>query len=200
MIRVMLVGLPPALRAGIQTLLAPEDRFRFVSEPADWGDSFQIKNEAEVVIATSASFDALLDEVDPSSPGAGWAILLLSDNPADVPKLNRAVQAWGILPEDTSAEELQAAVVGVSTGLIVGGSHLLFASDQELGLQSPLTGREQEVLALLARGLANKQIAASLGISEHTVKFHVSSIFSKLNVTNRTEAVRAGLRGGWIAL
>jgi DNA-binding NarL/FixJ family response regulator len=56
------------------------------------------------------------------------------------------------------------------------------------------------VLGLLAKGLANKQIAVALGISEHTVKFHVSSIYSKLNVTNRTEAVREGLRGGWIAL
>jgi DNA-binding NarL/FixJ family response regulator len=56
------------------------------------------------------------------------------------------------------------------------------------------------VIGLLAKGLANKQIAIALGISEHTVKFHVSSIYTKLNVTNRTEAVRAGLRGGWIAL
>ena len=64
----------------------------------------------------------------------------------------------------------------------------------------PLTDRESEVLGLLSKGLANKQIAAALGISEHTVKFHVSSIYTKLNVTNRTEAVREGLRGGWIAL
>ncbi len=48
--------------------------------------------------------------------------------------------------------------------------------------------------------MANKQIAAALGISEHTVKFHVSSIFTKLNVTNRAEAVRQGVRGGWVAV
>jgi DNA-binding NarL/FixJ family response regulator len=66
--------------------------------------------------------------------------------------------------------------------------------------EGPLTERESEVLSLLSKGLANKQIAVELGISEHTVKFHVSSIYTKLNVTNRTEAVRAGLRGGWIAL
>jgi DNA-binding NarL/FixJ family response regulator len=53
---------------------------------------------------------------------------------------------------------------------------------------------------LLATGLPNKQIAAALGISEHTVKFHISSIYSKLNASNRAEAIRAGLRGGWIAL
>ena len=52
----------------------------------------------------------------------------------------------------------------------------------------------------MANGLAKQKIAVALGISEHTVKFHVSSIYAKLNVTNRTEAVREGLRGGWIAL
>jgi DNA-binding NarL/FixJ family response regulator len=77
---------------------------------------------------------------------------------------------------------------------------LLFESESEPIVRGPLTERELEVLGLLARGLANKQIALELAISEHTVKFHVSSIYTKLNVTNRTEAVRAGLRGGWIAL
>ena len=84
----------------------------------------------------------------------------------------------------------------------MGTSTLLFESDSENGPLShgPLTERESEVLGLVAKGLANKQIAVALGISEHTVKFHVSSIYSKLNVTNRTEAVREGLRGGWVAL
>jgi DNA-binding NarL/FixJ family response regulator len=63
-----------------------------------------------------------------------------------------------------------------------------------------LTEREGEVLQLLAQGLANKQIALSLEISEHTVKFHVSSIYAKLGVTNRTEAVRRGARLGLIVL
>ena len=66
--------------------------------------------------------------------------------------------------------------------------------------RGPLTDREAEVLALLAKGLANKQIAVMLGISEHTVKFHVSSIYAKLKATNRTQAVREGLRNGWIVL
>ncbi|HEY5902473.1 MAG TPA: helix-turn-helix transcriptional regulator, partial [Anaerolineales bacterium] len=64
----------------------------------------------------------------------------------------------------------------------------------------PLSDREIEVLELLAQGLANKQIAGALGISEHTVKFHVSSIYTKLNVTNRAEAVRQGVRQGLIAV
>ncbi len=59
-----------------------------------------------------------------------------------------------------------------------------------------LTARELQVLQLLARGLANKQIALQLGISEHTVKFHVSSIYARLGVSSRTEAVRLGVTAG----
>ena len=64
----------------------------------------------------------------------------------------------------------------------------------------PLTPREQDVLELLAEGLPNKAIAARLGISDQTVKFHVASISSKLGATNRTEAVRLALRRGLLTL
>jgi DNA-binding NarL/FixJ family response regulator len=116
--------------------------------------------------------------------------------------MRRSSTAWGILPTDASVDELSAAVHALSQGLIVGTAALLFETDSERlsGSHGPLTEREAEVLGLLSKGLANKQIAATLGISEHTVKFHVSSIYAKLNVTNRTEAMREGLRGGWVAL
>jgi DNA-binding NarL/FixJ family response regulator len=110
-------------------------------------------------------------------------------------------RVWGILPLETSADELSAAIHALSQGLIVGTHPLLFSfSEEEPLAQGPLTDREAEVLALLAKGLANKQIAVALKISEHTVKFHVSSIYTKLNATNRTQAVREGLRNGWIVL
>ena len=64
----------------------------------------------------------------------------------------------------------------------------------------PLTGRETQVLELLAEGLPNKAIAVELGISDQTVKFHVASIGGKLGVANRTEAVRRALRRGLITL
>ena len=63
-----------------------------------------------------------------------------------------------------------------------------------------LTERERQVLQLTAQGLANKQIAAALEISENTVKFHLSSLYAKLGVTSRTEAVRSGARHGWVVL
>jgi len=65
-------------------------------------------------------------------------------------------------------------------------------------LIEPLTPREQEVLVLLADGLRNRELATRLGISEHTVKFHLAAIFGKLGASSRTEVVRKALRLGLI--
>ena len=73
-------------------------------------------------------------------------------------------------------------------------------SPQEEAVVEPLTGREIEVLAALADGLSNRAIAARLGISEETVKFHLSAIFGKLGASNRTDAVRQALRRGIVEL
>lgn len=191
MIRVLLNFSSPALRAGLRALLSSDTTIKVVN------DSMEDELEADVIL-TPASHASLLDYDRGDSPAA--AILFLSDDPLNVNELRRAPRTWGILPTDASAEELCAAVRALSQGLIVGTPTLLFESESEPLTQGPLTDREGEVLGLLSRGLANKQIAAALGISEHTVKFHVSSIYQKLNVTNRTEAMREGLRGGWIVL
>ena len=61
-----------------------------------------------------------------------------------------------------------------------------------------LTPREIEVLRMIAEGLGNKEIASRLRISDHTVKFHISSIFAKLGVSSRTEAVIVGIRQGLV--
>jgi DNA-binding NarL/FixJ family response regulator len=67
-------------------------------------------------------------------------------------------------------------------------------------LVEQLTAREMEVIQLMAQGLANKQIALKLGISEHTVKFHLSSLYVKLGISSRTEAVKRGIELGLISL
>jgi DNA-binding NarL/FixJ family response regulator len=73
-------------------------------------------------------------------------------------------------------------------------------ADEEAGVDEPLTPREIQVLELLAEGLPNKAIARRLGISDQTVKFHVSSISGKLGAANRTDAVRRAVRRGLITL
>jgi DNA-binding NarL/FixJ family response regulator len=74
------------------------------------------------------------------------------------------------------------------------------APDEEAEFEEPLTPREVQVLELLAEGLPNKAIADRLGISDQTVKFHVSSISGKLGAVNRTDAVRRAVRRGLITL
>ena len=191
MIRVLLNVSSPALRAGLRALLSSDKTIRIIN------DSLDEENEADVIITSASSRLSASIETDPASSAA---TLLLSDDQLNVREMRRLFKVWGVLPSDASAEELTAAVHALSQGLIVGTSTLLFESESEPLSHGPLSERESEVLGLLAKGLANKQIALALGISEHTVKFHVSSIYTKLNVTNRTEALRAGLRGGWIAL
>jgi DNA-binding NarL/FixJ family response regulator len=74
------------------------------------------------------------------------------------------------------------------------------ASSEELGMTEDLSARELEVLRMLAEGLNNRDIGKALGISDHTVKFHISSIFEKLGASTRTEAVMLGVRTGLILL
>lgn len=199
MIRVQLDVSSPALRAGLRALLSSDNAIRIIN------DSLNEDSEADVVI-TSASHTSFsgrsLNTSNEFDSISSAATLLLSDDSLNVREVRRVARVWGVLPTEASAEELTAAIHALAQGLIVGTSTLLFESDYENEPIShgPLTDRESEVLGLVAKGLANKQIAVALGISEHTVKFHVSSVYSKLNVTNRTEAVREGLRGGWVAL
>jgi DNA-binding NarL/FixJ family response regulator len=153
--------------------------------------------EADVLIYASAS--APLTPFKCDAPGV--ALLLLSDDPPPLQSLRRAGAAWGSLPLESSREELIAAINALAEGLMVGSARSFQArpAAADPGAQ-PLSEREMEVLGLLAQGLANKQIAGALGITEHTIKFHVSSIYSKMNVTNRAEAVRQGVRQGLIAI
>jgi two-component system, NarL family, response regulator YdfI len=193
-IRVLLNVSSPAMSAGLRSLLSSDKTIKVMTDLLDE------ENEADVVV-TSASLVSFAENGSALRLGSGQAaILLMSDDQHKVQEMKRFNRVWGILPADASAEELIAAIHALSQGLIVGTPMLLFGSESEPLERGPLTERESEVLGLLAKGMANKQIAMSLGISEHTVKFHVSSIYTKLNVTNRTEAMREGLRGGWIAL
>ena len=91
------------------------------------------------------------------------------------------------------AEEAEA-------GAGVNDTHPADAAVEASTGESALTPRETEVLGLLAEGLANKEIAASLSFSTHTAKFHVESILRKLDAANRAEAVKEGIRRGFIGL
>jgi DNA-binding NarL/FixJ family response regulator len=85
-------------------------------------------------------------------------------------------------------------------GILVSGSEPLVGHGSGRAFEEPLTPRELEVLGLLAEGLANKAIAARLGISDQTVKFHVAAICGKLDASNRTDAVRRAIRRGLVSV
>jgi DNA-binding NarL/FixJ family response regulator len=107
----------------------------------------------------------------------------------------------GVLSPDATAEQLDAALRAVVAGLIVRSTAVPdvrgFAPADDMPL---LTPREREVLGLIGEGLSNKAMARRLGISVHTVKFHLEALFNKLDATSRAEAVTKGLRGGVIEL
>jgi DNA-binding NarL/FixJ family response regulator len=117
---------------------------------------------------------------------------------------NQALRAGvrAILPRDSNAPSLRAALEALAQDLLVlsSGDYRLQqrAASDGVDLVEPLTGREREVLEMLAQGRGNKEIAAKLNISEHTVKFHVASILGKLGAGTRTEAVSIALRRGLI--
>lgn len=114
---------------------------------------------------------------------------------------NRMLQngVGGILRNDASSDQIIHAIKSVASGLMVFDSAMLHRPDEE-PVAEALTPRENEVLRLLADGLGNKEIAARLNISEHTIKFHIRSILGKLGASSRTEAVSRGLRSGLIEL
>nr|WP_275330612.1 response regulator transcription factor [Nodosilinea sp. TSF1-S3]MDF0364701.1 response regulator transcription factor [Nodosilinea sp. TSF1-S3] len=115
----------------------------------------------------------------------------------------------GLLPGQASGAEIVAALDAAVAGLVVVHPTLLdplLAVTGALQAAAPpgqpeaLTPREVEVLTMLAEGLSNRAIARRLHLSEHTIKYHTSAIFAKLNVSSRTEAAIAGARAGLVLL
>ncbi|MCE9646043.1 MAG: response regulator transcription factor [Chloroflexi bacterium] len=202
MIRVAIVSPNSALRIGLRELLSRQADIQVVGETLDLESVNEV--ETEVVVLTSVSSARMV------KGSSAYAILFLTEEIESLRGvLSSFTQAWGVLSPEATEEELTAAVRAVAEGLWVGAPGLVRSlmrvtgrreSSSEESLVEPLTAREMEVLQLMAQGLANKQIALSLGISEHTVKFHLSSLYAKLGISSRTEAVRRGIELGLILL
>ena len=127
--------------------------------------------------------------------------LLLVGSPSDRARLRSQINgSIEIAGEFASLAAARASEVDHDGILVAGDGARASASDDEASLDEPLTPREIQVLELLAEGLPNKAIARRLGISDQTVKFHVSSISGKLGAANRTDAVRRAVRRGLITL
>ena len=203
--RVFIVALAPMARAGLRSMLEAADLsgVEVVGGAASLAASDPALAEADVLLVAD---EGLLEDAAPSlADDDPQAMLVLAEDESAVPKLRAlAPRGWGILPPDAPSEELEAAVVAVARGLVVlpepMTGRLLGTLEGAGEPPEPLTARESEVLGLIGQGLSNRMIARELHISEHTVKFHISSLYAKLGVGNRAEAVSRGARHGLISL
>ena len=137
-------------------------------------------------------------------------VVLLEDLDGEAGARMLRAGARAVLPRSAAPEEIRAAVRAAAAGLAslpAALSGALLEGTPPDGVGAPvdtedhvLTTRERQVLTLLGEGLVNKEIAARLGISEHTVKTHLAAIYEKLDASNRAEAVARGLRRGLIML
>ncbi|MEW6636744.1 MAG: response regulator transcription factor [Actinomycetota bacterium] len=198
-VRVFVVAASPVVRAGLRSILADVEEIEVCGESADPGSA------GSGVEALVVADEDLLPDVAASAEEVGASVVLIADDERAVSRLRSlGLLAWSVVTPDASSEELAAAVIAAARGLVAMSGEmagrLLGEPVVEEAPGESLTARESEVLGLLAEGLSNKMISRRLGISEHTVKFHVSSIYAKLGAGNRAEAVSRGARRGIISL
>jgi DNA-binding NarL/FixJ family response regulator len=199
-IRLVIAAQSAVVRAGLEALVASYPGIELAGAYPDLGAMEALR--PDVVLAALP-----LEELSPPGDGPGPATVLLTNDPQPAwtqDALRLGVRA--LLSRDASAAEILAAVEAASSGLAVVDPReleTLLASAPPAAVSAEahtLTARELDVLRMMAEGAANKAIAWKLGISEHTVKFHVASILGKLHASSRTEAVTIGVRKGLIFL
>jgi two-component system, NarL family, response regulator YdfI len=212
MIRVFIVAASSLARAGLQNLLGSQNVEVVGSVPDIESLAGRFPDvEADIVLieASGEQFEAAMDSLAESQLATEATVMVLSDHPGPG-RLTAALRAGvrAVLSSDLSPDQLMAALEAVAAGFTVLHPSEVDAvfpaaepSSRTLAaLREALTSRESEVLQMLASGLANKEIASRLAISEHTVKFHVASILGKLGAGSRTEAVSLGIRRGLVLL
>jgi NarL family two-component system response regulator YdfI len=209
MIRVLVVATTAVARAGLSAALSTNADIKVV------GTAAELDSLAAAVDRSHP--DAILLDLGDSPQTVVWEKLSQfrsTQSPPDLPialydwegDLHAAIQAGvrGILPDTSTEIELGAAITAIASGWLVlpPTAIELFDVREKVAIDPVqiLTPREIEVLVQIGSGLPNKAIAQNLHISDHTVKFHISSIFQKLAVSTRTEAVTAGVRMGLILL
>ena len=215
MTRILVAAASVVVQAGLEALLTANPELTVVGSSSQVATlAQQIENlQPDVVLLewTVQDDEPLTEKLLALNNGTHEAaIVVLADDPQGdwmVEALRTGVRA--VLPREATASEIVAAAVAAAAGLVALHPETIDALLPAIpsvvrSLPTPipqaLTPREIEVLNMLAEGLGNKTIARRLNISEHTVKFHVGSIFSKLKASSRTEAVTLGARQGLIML
>ena len=213
-IRVLVVASSSVRRAGLEALVKTSAPLKLAgSTPSLAVVPAQAREfQPDIILAdldrTDPQFVTTISALTESARNIGAVALVDNPNPGWTARSLRAgVKA--ILPRDAPAQQILSAVQMICGGLVVldSGTTIELAQRVQPGSEDfprevfdTLTAREIEVLRMLAEGLGNREMAVSLEISEHTVKFHISSILDKLGASTRTEAVTLGVRMGLILL
>ncbi len=206
-IRIAVATTSAVRRAGLESIVRSHADFHLAGSFGAVGSlvSFARSTELDVIVIDSDSIRDLLLQPTPDA-----AIVLLTEV-CDARAISRLLRSGvrAILSRESDPDDVLSAIYAVYDGLVllstataenlaaVYGDQPLEVEDE---VSEEITSRETEVLRMLAEGLVNKEIAARLGISEHTVKFHISSILDKLGASTRTEAVTLGIRRGLIPI
>lgn len=201
MITVAVLAESTRTRARLEALVAARPGWRLLAPPAA-----DAPPEADVLVLDPGA-RAVEAALRPLARHAHLPAILVLGGAAPPVALPRLLRAGlrGLLPRDAAEPEIAAAIEALAAGLVVlhpaatraaGARPALRASPEEEARPEPLTPRELEVLTMMAEGLGNRAIARSLGISVHTVKFHVAAVLDKLSARSRAEAVAVGLRRG----
>jgi len=209
--RVLVVAASAVVRAGLESILRERTGIEVAGTTAGslaLADAVERTQPDVVLVELDRNQEPAPAILPVLAPGAGLpALVVLADDDAEGVASALRLGARAVLARDAQPAEITAAVEAAAAGLVVldaAGAESLLAHLPALGRAvarpgaETLTPREIEVLGLLAEGEGNKQIARHLGISEHTVKFHVGSILAKLGAGSRTEAVTLGVRLGLI--
>jgi two-component system, NarL family, response regulator YdfI len=213
MIRVLIVATSAITQSGIQTVLRGGGALRVVGTISGYGllaESVEELQPEVVVAEVSGAERGLPEELAKLAEESPVGIVLVVEESSaerDTEALRAGARA--IVPRSLSPGAIVAAVEAVGSGFAVVPYEELESLLRETAmprratapaLVEALTAREIEVLGMMVEGWGNKEISTRLGISEHTVKFHVASIMGKLNATSRTEAVTLGIRHGLVML
>ena len=195
--RVLVISDDALARAGLAALVEGRVEVAGQGAPAD-AAALAASREPDVVAWDLGPGDAAAVDL---SVGDVPVVAILWDDAQGAAAV--AAGASGVVLRDTAPERLVSALEAVAQGLVVIDpllTELLPRRRIAADLVEPLTPRENEVLQLLAEGRSNKSIAARLGISDHTAKFHVNAILGKLGAATRTEALAQAARLGLVLL
>lgn len=204
MIRVLIADDHPVVRQGLRTFLDLQDDITVVGEAGDGAQAVELVGRLSPDVLLLDLKMPVLDGLGALErlAGAGTRIVVLTSvsDPSDVGPAMRAGAA-GFLYKDVDPLALVQAVRAVHGGQVLlapEAAEAMLASSSHGGVPAPvpLTEREREVLALIASGRSNREIARSLAVAEKTVKTHVSNVLMKLGVQDRTQAALYAVRHG----